>query len=218
MLRTSRPAAVALPARDARRRRRRRSLRRADGPTSWRTPASRRASGSRRRLTADALYVNVSDAALDRLRAGPSGSGRRRRSTPPSRVLRHEFDLLGSGPYTPDDPDRPADATRLPADRLVSRSGLRAALSARRSARRVEFRADAARPRRHQAAVGAGAVPALAAARPGLPADAATIASRSRSRASCATSWRPTRSARRSTGPARWTSRCARRTGRSASS
>ncbi len=28
-----------------------------------------------------------------------------------SRVLRHEFDLLGSGPYTPDDPDRPADAS-----------------------------------------------------------------------------------------------------------
>ena len=35
----------------------------------------------------------------------------------------------------------------------------------------VELRADAARARRHQAAVGAGAVPALAAARPGVPAD-----------------------------------------------
>src|SRR5437870_5995044 len=28
-----------------------------------------------------------------------------------SRVLRHEFNLLGSGPYTPVDPDRPALAS-----------------------------------------------------------------------------------------------------------
>ncbi len=60
-----------------------------------------------RRLSRDALYVNISDAALDALcqdhpilvHATIDAA---------SRVLRHEFDLLGSGPYTPDDPDRPA--------------------------------------------------------------------------------------------------------------
>ncbi|HET6956532.1 MAG TPA: alginate lyase family protein [Vicinamibacterales bacterium] len=58
-----------------------------------------------RRLGRNALYVNVSDAGLDRLRqqhpllvqATLDAAGR---------ILRHEFDLLGSGPYVPDDPDR----------------------------------------------------------------------------------------------------------------
>lgn len=60
-----------------------------------------------RRLTTDALYVAVNDATL---------GGLRRDHRPlvhatidaASRVLRHEFDLLGSGPYMPHDPDRPA--------------------------------------------------------------------------------------------------------------
>ncbi len=61
------------------------------------------------RLTRNALHVNVSDARLDQLRrehpalveATIDAAGR---------VLRHEFDLLGSGPYVPNDPDRAAGA------------------------------------------------------------------------------------------------------------
>ena len=79
-----------------------------------------------RRLTKDALYVNVSDSTLDDLRRNHPvlveatiGAA--------SRVLRHEFDLLGSGPYTPDDPDRArSDAGYRPIDwSLDPVSGLR---------------------------------------------------------------------------------------------
>jgi hypothetical protein len=53
--------------------------------------------------------VNVSDAALDALRQNHPVLVQATIDAA-SRVLRHEFDLLGSGPFTPDDPDRPADA------------------------------------------------------------------------------------------------------------
>ena len=58
------------------------------------------------------------------------------------RVIRHEFDLLGSGWYVPVDPDRPARG-RLYADRLVPRSDAPAAVPARRSAQAVEPPRDA---------------------------------------------------------------------------
>ena len=72
------------------------------------------------------------------------------------RVLRHEFDLLGSGPFVPVDPDAAGDG-RLSADRLVPRSrrGLRFPRGV--PLQRVEPLRDAARPGRHQAAVGARA-------------------------------------------------------------
>jgi hypothetical protein len=62
-----------------------------------------------RRLSRDALYVNVSDRVLDVLRKDHPVLVQATIDAA-SRVLRHEFDLLGSGPFTPDDPDRPADA------------------------------------------------------------------------------------------------------------
>jgi hypothetical protein len=58
-----------------------------------------------RRLTEDALYVNVGRAHLERLRAEHTrevDSAIRAAE----RVVQHEFDLLGSGPYHPHDPDR----------------------------------------------------------------------------------------------------------------
>jgi hypothetical protein len=63
-----------------------------------------------RRLTRDALYVRVSDSTLDGLRKRHPALVEATIEAA-SRVLRHEFDLLGSGPYTPDDPDRPASGT-----------------------------------------------------------------------------------------------------------
>jgi hypothetical protein len=63
-----------------------------------------------RRLTRDALYVGVSDSTLDLLRRNHPRLAQATIETA-SRVLRHEFNLLGSGPYTPVDPDRPADAS-----------------------------------------------------------------------------------------------------------
>jgi hypothetical protein len=63
-----------------------------------------------RRLTRDALYVNVSDSTLDGLRRDHPILAQSTIETA-SRVVRHEFNLLGSGPYTPVDPDRPADAS-----------------------------------------------------------------------------------------------------------
>lgn len=61
-----------------------------------------------RRITRDALYVRVSGATLDRLRRDYPALVEATIDAA-SRVLRHEFDLLGSGPYTPNDPDRTAD-------------------------------------------------------------------------------------------------------------
>jgi hypothetical protein len=63
-----------------------------------------------RRLARNALYVNVSDARIDRLRHAHPALAQATIDAA-RRVLRHEFDLLGSGPYTPDDPDRQADAS-----------------------------------------------------------------------------------------------------------
>ena len=62
-----------------------------------------------RRLSRGRLYVDIGDASLESLRA------RHPRLVDATidaatRVLRHEFDLLGSGPYKPHDPDRPTDA------------------------------------------------------------------------------------------------------------
>jgi hypothetical protein len=79
-----------------------------------------------RRLTTDAVYVNVSDATLDGLRRDHPVLVQATIDAA-SRILRHEFDLLGSGPYTPDDPDRPAiDSGYRPIDwSLDPVSGLR---------------------------------------------------------------------------------------------
>ena len=58
-----------------------------------------------KRLATDALYVNVRRAHLDRLRVEhPQMVDATIRAA--GRVLKHEFDLLGSGPYHPHDRDR----------------------------------------------------------------------------------------------------------------
>jgi len=59
----------------------------------------------RERLTRDALYVNVDAAAIERLRRDHPRLAQMTIEAA-TRVLQHEFDLLGSGPYTPHDPDR----------------------------------------------------------------------------------------------------------------
>ena len=123
------------------------------------------------------------------------------------RVLRHEFDLLGSGPFVPVDPDRRARG-RLRADRLVSRSRPRLRFPARRA---VQASGSSTRCGRSNADIKypweLGALPALGDARPGVPADRRRAVRARRSLASSTISSRPIRSASASTGPARWTSR-----------
>jgi len=58
-----------------------------------------------KRLITDALYVNVSSANLERLRTDHPGLVQAA-ITAGERVLRHEFDLLGSGPFSPYDATR----------------------------------------------------------------------------------------------------------------
>jgi hypothetical protein len=53
------------------------------------------------------LFVDLSDEGVDRLCAQHPAQVQATVAAA-ERVLRHEFDLLGSGPYTPDDPDRTA--------------------------------------------------------------------------------------------------------------
>src|SRR5437899_1072536 len=59
----------------------------------------------RERLTRDALYVNVDAATIERLRQDHANLAQMTIEAA-TRVLHHEFDLLGSGPYRPHDPDR----------------------------------------------------------------------------------------------------------------
>lgn len=68
-----------------------------------------------RRLVRNALYVNVSEAGIDRLRRQYPHLVQMTLDAA-GRVLRHEFDLLGSGPFVPDDPDRRADNGYRPID------------------------------------------------------------------------------------------------------
>lgn len=63
-----------------------------------------------RRLPRNALYVDVSDARIKRLRLEHPAFAQATIDAA-LRLLRHEFDLLGSGPYIPEDGDRPAAAT-----------------------------------------------------------------------------------------------------------
>jgi heparinase II/III-like protein len=69
----------------------------------------------RRCRAAPALYTNVTAEAVERLRERDADRVRRTIDAA-ERVLRHEFDLLGSGPYTPLDPDRPARDGYAPID------------------------------------------------------------------------------------------------------
>jgi hypothetical protein len=68
-----------------------------------------------RRIARDAIYVNVNGDTIEALR-------RRHPDIVSStvaaaaRILRHEFDLLGSGPYTPRDPERAASNGYAPID------------------------------------------------------------------------------------------------------
>jgi hypothetical protein len=62
------------------------------------------------RQARNACYVGLDDASIDRLRRAHPDLVEKTIETA-RRILRHEFDLLGSGPYTPDDPDRPAYAS-----------------------------------------------------------------------------------------------------------
>ena len=133
------------------------------------------------------------------------------------RVLRHEFDLLGSGPFVPVDPDRPARDGYTPIDWYLD------------PVRRLRFprgvphkqwnlyemrpgNADVKYP------VGAGALPALGDARPGVPAHRRrSLRRRDRARARRLRRGQ-SRPASASTGPARWTSASAPSAGRSDSS
>jgi hypothetical protein len=63
-----------------------------------------------KRLTNDAVYVSVGDGDIDRLRRECPAQVQSTLAAA-SRVLAHEFDLLGSGPFTPRDPERSRDAT-----------------------------------------------------------------------------------------------------------
>jgi hypothetical protein len=56
------------------------------------------------------LFVDLPDERVDRLRVRYPDLGQATIAAA-ERVLRHEFDLLGSGPYRPADPDRPVDAS-----------------------------------------------------------------------------------------------------------
>ena len=62
------------------------------------------------RLAGGRLHVDVSEPGLELLRARHPGLVDATIEAA-SRVLRHEFDLLGSGPYTPHDPERAATPT-----------------------------------------------------------------------------------------------------------
>lgn len=62
-----------------------------------------------RRLSAGRLYVDLDDNRVRRLSIEDDALMRATVEAA-DRVLRHEFDLLGSGPYTPTDPDRVASA------------------------------------------------------------------------------------------------------------
>jgi hypothetical protein len=55
------------------------------------------------------LYADISDASVEYLRSHFPDQARRTRAAA-DRVCRHEFDLLGSGPYVPIDPNRPTHA------------------------------------------------------------------------------------------------------------
>ena len=68
-----------------------------------------------RRLQRPTLHVNVSDATVDWMHRECSEQVAITMAAA-SRVLGHEFDLLGSGPYRPDDPDRPAEDGYRPID------------------------------------------------------------------------------------------------------
>ncbi len=72
----------------------------------------------RRRRERGSLYSSISIDALDRLRA--TFTGRTHDTvTAGERILRHEFDLLGSGVFVPADPDRPARGSYQPIDWYV---------------------------------------------------------------------------------------------------
>ena len=60
------------------------------------------------RLMAGRLFVGLPEAGVERLRAREPELVQSTIKAA-DRVLQHEFDLLGSGPYTPVDPDRAAD-------------------------------------------------------------------------------------------------------------
>jgi hypothetical protein len=62
-----------------------------------------------------ACYSSIPSAAIDALRRRDADRVRQTIRAA-DRVLRHEFDLLGSGPYCPVDPDRPARSGYVPID------------------------------------------------------------------------------------------------------
>jgi len=69
----------------------------------------------RRRRAAAATYADIAPEALAALRQHQAGRVRLTIAAA-ERFLRHEFDLLGSGPYVPLDPERPANDGYRPID------------------------------------------------------------------------------------------------------
>src|SRR5438034_4737938 len=69
----------------------------------------------RERRVRPALYSSLDDGAVERVRqSNPARVDATLRAA--ERILRHEFDLLGSGPFVPVDPDRPVRDGYMPID------------------------------------------------------------------------------------------------------
>ena len=156
--------------------------------------------GSKRRRAAGRLYADLSDDAVVALAARCPAQAAADARMPPSVCCATSSICSAAARARRVDPDRPRRDPRLSADRLV-RSIRSPACGSRPAFRYSDWNlADAARPRRHQVAVGARPVPALVTARPGVPADGRRSLRRRRSSISTPTSWRPIRSASASTG------------------
>src|SRR5262249_38612364 len=69
----------------------------------------------RARRSAPVLYSTIARGAVDGLRAADPERVRQTIAAA-ERLLRHEFDLLGSGPFRPADPDRPPRDGHAPVD------------------------------------------------------------------------------------------------------
>ena len=120
------------------------------------------------RRAAGRLYADLSDDEVISLAARCPAQGEQTRASA-ERVLRHEFDLLGSGWRAVVDPTRPPRTNGYrPIDWAVDPiAGLRFPTGFTYSDWNP---ADASRPRRHQMAVGDRPLPALDHPRPGVPA------------------------------------------------
>ena len=214
---TRRPAARRAAARAARRAGAAGRRRRGDGPTSSRTPASPRTSGSARRLSRDALYVDLGDARIDAPAPATTRCSCRRRSTP------RRASCATSSICSAADRTRRSIPIARPTPAATGRStgiSIRCPACASRAASRSrEWNLEQMRPGRADIKL-----PWELARCQHWPllGQAYRLTGDDRFALEIARELRDFMEANpigtASTGPARWTSRCGRRTGRSASS